>query len=393
MRKLFTLFIACFGFASAAYSQAHVFTYANGPKNPSGTDTIYGTVLTSVPQIPDGQWHSWDLSQIIIASYRYYAQFGVATGFANATHYNRAYVENMGMTYVTNLMFSVDNSGIKTHGERLARQAFSLAAQSGNTNDSLVILAQDVVYSSPQVQIPYPATIGTKWNSTTNATVNMSISYTLPAPLPPLSNAPAQRKSIVNSTSEVIGWGSIKIKRLDGKPSGSKPVLLVKSTISTTDSIYLNGQPADPILLAAAGLQQGQTQVVYQKSFYREYEMMPIVNITYEDATFADSKKKDVNLHSQRLPYPDGVEGVDGGLMAEIYPNPSNGVFTVYLPESGNSKWSYTITDVTGKLVTQGQLTSNKTLVSMQGTVAPGSYIATIYQDGTAVSGQKLVIQ
>lgn len=392
MRKLTTL-VCCLGIASSAFGQAHVFTKANGPQNPSGIDTIYGTVLSSVPQVPDGQWHTWDLSSVIIASYRYYAQYSVASGFANATHANQAYVENMGMTYVTNFMFSIDNSSIKTHGERLARQAFSLGAQSGNPNDSLVIEAQDVTYSAPQVQMPYPATMGTKWNATSNAVYNMRITMTLPAPLPPLNNAPAQRRSIINSTSEVIGWGRLSIKRLDGKPSGTKHVLLVKSTVSTQDSFYVNGSPAPAQLLQAAGLQQGQTQVVYQKSFYREYEMMPMANITYEDASFDDSKKKDINLHAQRLPYPDGVADVDGGLMAEIYPNPSNGIFTVQIPESGNSQWSYSVTDMTGKLVTQGRLNSSKTLVSLQSAVASGSYIVTILQDGTAVSGHKLVIQ
>lgn len=388
MRKLFTLFIACLGLATTAYSQAHVFTKANGPANPTGIDTIYGTVLSSVPTVPDGQWHTWDLSSVIIASYRYYAQFSTASGFANATHSNRAYVENLGMTYITNFMFSIDNSGIKTHGERIARQAYPLGAQTMNPNDSLVIVAQDVVYSAPQVQMPYPATMGTKWNATSTASVNMELTVS-----PLYNKAPTQRKSVINSTSEVIGWGNLKIKRLDGKPSGSKHVLLVKSTITTQDSFFLNGSPAPAQLLQMVGLQQGQTQVVYQKSFYREYEMMPMANITYEDATFADNKKKDVNFHCQRLPYPDNVEEVDGGFTAEIYPNPSNGIFTVYIPESGDSKWSYTVTDVTGKLVTQGQVSNSKTLVSLQGVVAPGSYIVTILQDGSAVSGQKLVIQ
>ncbi len=388
MRKLFTLFIACFGLATTAYSQAHVFTKANGPSNPTGIDTIYGTVLSSVPTVPDGQWHTWDLSAVIIASYRYYAQFSTASGFANATHSNRAYVENLGMTYITNFMFSIDNSGIKTHGERIARQAYPLGAQTGNPNDSLVIKAQDVVYSAPQVQMPYPATMGTKWNATSKAVFNMELTA-----LPIYNKAQTERRSTINSTSEVIGWGNLKIKRLDGKPSGSKHVLLVKSTITTQDSFFLNGSPAPAPILQMAGLQQGQTQVVYQKSFYREYEMMPMANITYEDATFADNKKKDVNFHAQRLPYPDGVEDIDGGQMAEIYPNPSNGIFTIHIPETGNSKWSYNVTDVTGKLVTKGQLNSSKTLVSLQGTVAPGSYIVTILQDGSAVSGQKLVVQ
>ncbi len=388
MKKLFTLFIACLGLATTAYSQAHVFTKANGPANPTGIDTIYGTVLSSVPTVPDGQWHTWDLSTVILASYRYYAQFSTAGGFANATHANQAYIENMGMSYVTNFMFSIDNSGIKTHGERLARQAFPLGSQTGNPNDSLVIKAQDVVYSAPQVQMPYPATMGTKWNATSKAVFNMELTA-----LPIYNKAQTERRSTINSTSEVIGWGNLKIKRLDGKPSGSKHVLLVKSTITTQDSFFLNGSLAPAPILQMAGLQQGQTQVVYQKSFYREYEMMPMANITYEDATFADNKKKDVNFHAQRLPYPDNVEDIDGGQMAEIYPNPTNGIFTVHIPETGKSEWSYNVTDMTGKLVTKGQLNSSKTLVSLQGTVAPGSYIVTILQDGTAISGQKLVIQ
>lgn len=387
MKKLTTL-VCCFGIASAAFGQAHVFTKANGPQNPTGIDTIYGTVLSSVPQVPDGQLHTWDLSQVIIASYRYYAQFSTASGFANATHSNRAYVENQGMSYVTNFMFSIDNSGIKTHGERLARQAFPLGAQTMNPNDSLVIKAQDVVYSTPQVQMPYPATMGTKWNATSRAVFNMELTVS-----PVYNKASAERRSTINSTSEVVGWGRLSIKRLDGKPSGTKHVLLVKSTITTQDSFYVNGAAAPAPLLQMAGLQQGQTQVVYQKSFYREYEMMPMANITYEDATFDDSKKKDVNFHCQRLPYPDNVENVHTGLMAEIYPNPSNGIFTINIPEAGNSQWSYTVTDVTGKLVTNGQLNESKTLVSLQGTVAPGSYIVTILQDGSAISGQKLVIQ
>ncbi len=387
MRKLFTL-LACIGISSAALGQAHVFTYANGPQNPTGIDTIYGTVLSSVPAVPDGQFWTWDLSSVIIASYKYYAQFGTASGFTGATHYNRAYVENQGMSYVTNFMFSVDNSGIKTHGERIARQAYPLGGQTGNPNDSLVIVAQDVVYSAPQVQMPYPATMGTKWNSTSKATFDMKITVS-----PLINNASAQRKSTINSTCEVIGWGRLSIKRLDGRPSGTRHVLLVKSTITTQDSFFVNGAPAPAQLLQMANLQQGQTEVVYQKSFYREYEMMPMANITYEDATFADNKKKDVNFHAQRLPFPDNVEKVDGGLVAEIYPNPTNGIFTVNIPEAGNSKWAYSVTDMTGRKVTENVLNNGKTLVSLQGTVAPGSYIITILQDGNAVSGQKLVVQ
>lgn len=395
MKKTFIL-LSTLAVSATMYAQApHVFTAANGPKNPVGIDTVYGTQLSSVAATPDAQYHIWDLGQMIIGSYRYYAQFGTIAGFASATHVNKAYVDIApGIKYETNLAFAIESTGIKTYGERLTRQAFSLAAQSGVPTDSIVILAQDVIYSAPQVQMPYPATIGTKWNSTSKSTTNLTITYTPGAPLPGINNQPAQRKTTTTSTAEVVGWGFLKVKRLDGKSSGIRSVLQVKNTISTTDSLFINGAPAPAILLQAAGLTQGETRIVYQKSYYREYEMLPMLNITYEEATF--TTRKDVNVHTQRLPYPDGVNDVTNVAMAEIFPNPSNGTFTVRVPESTPGAWAYQVTDITGKTVATGSLTlsSNKEAqVTLNSTVTPGTYIVTVQHDGTAVSGHKITIQ
>lgn len=397
MKNLFTI-VCLSALSSAAIAQApHVFTKANGPQNPVGTDTVYGVTLSQVPSsIPDAQNHIWDFSNVGTASYKYYAVFAAATGVGSATHSNLAYVDIApGMKYQTKLMFAVEANGIKTYGERLARQAFSLGAQSGNPADSLVVLQQDVTYTAPQVQMPYPATIGTKWNSTSKSITNLTISYTPPSPLPPMTNQPAQRKSTITSTCEVVGWGAVRVKRLDGKSSGAASVLQVKSTVSTQDSLFINGSPAPAALLTAAGLTQGETRIVYQKSYYRQYEMLPVVNITYSDATF--TTRDDFNVHAQRLNYPDNINDVDNVPIAEIFPNPSNGIFSVKLPEGGDGAWSYTVTDMTGKKIAAGVLnlgnTNTQTTVSLAGIVTPGTYIVTVSNDGAAVSGQKIMIQ
>lgn len=396
MKSLLTS-LCLLALSSTAFGQsAYVFTYANGPKNPVGTDIVYGTVPSSVPMIPDAQNHLWDLSVVQIGTYQYNSVFYNLTGFpeANAKFGNKGYVDVApGISYESDIAFGIDTSGIKIYGERLTRQAFSLFAQTGNTSDSIIIEAQDVVYSTPQVQLPYPATIGTKWNATSNSTVNLTIK--IPS-IPLFANTPAQRKTITTSTSEVVGWGLMKIKRLDGKPSGVRAVLQVKTTLSLKDSLYIGGLPADPTLLASLGVTQGQTNTVYQKNFFREYEMLPLVNVTYSNATYTTIE--DVSFHSQRLPFPDNISEVpNNAIVAKVYPNPGNGIFTIDVAEANESAWSYQVTDITGKVITNNNLdiNSNKTKaeVNLSSVLVSGNYILSVQQDGLTVAASKLIIQ
>lgn len=400
-RSLLTLLgVALMSATALAQQGAYVFDYATAAPtsaNLSGTDTVYGTVPSSLPAIPVAQYHLWDLSTVILGSYKYYSTFQAETGVGSATHSNLAYIEAApGMKYQTKLMFAVEQSGIKTYGERLERQAFSLLASTGNPNDSIVLLKQDVVYSTPQVQIPYPCSIGTKWNTNSKSIVNFKMSINSPpSPIPPLIDVPGERRSTTTTTNEVVGWGLMKIRRLDGKPSGVRAVLQVETTISIVDSIYLNGSPAPAQLLTMAGLTQGQTTNVYQRSFYRENEVLPMANVTYTAASF--TTVKDVNFTEARLPWPDDVAEVSAAGNVEVYPNPVTGnSFTVKLGDQGNAKLSYVITDATGKKVLEDVLnttTGNGTTVHLPQSVTPGIYMLNIKQGNEFVAGRKLVVQ
>lgn len=389
MKITFT-FLSLLVATSIAFAQAppHTFKYENGPKNPVGTDVMYGTVLSSIAPnaLPQGEYWTWDVSDMVLATYQYSSVWAQESSFPNATHSNIAYVDIApGVQYQTKLMMSIDNSGIKVLGEGLERQAFSL--NTSNPNDSIVVLKQNVLYSQPQVRMPYPATIYTKWNSTSTALYDLTITYN-----PLVQNEPAQRKTITTSTQEVVGWGFMQIKRPDGKPSSLTAVLQVKHTLTTRDSFFVSGAPAPAALLAQAGIQQGETNTVYQRSFFREYEIMPLLNVTYETAAF--STMKDVTVHSQRLPFPESVEEVAGVQVAEIYPNPNNGSFSIKLSDAGTAKWSYSVVDMVGKTVAEGSIKNQEhTVISLDDNVARGTYIVQVYKDGTAVSGQKMQIQ
>lgn len=387
MKKLSTIF-GMMTLSAGAFGQNIVFTDATGPKNHVGIDTVYGTVLASVPPTPDAQLALWDCSAMILDNYEYHSVFAAETGIGKATHSNLAYVDIMpGMKFQTKYMYAVETDGIKIYGERLAKQTFSLTSETGGPNDKIVILAQDITYSSPQIQLAYHAEIGKKWNSVSRSVTKMEVTY-----LPFYNNKPAERRTIITSDNEVVGYGKLKIRRSDGKPSGTKPVLLVKTTLNFKDSFFVDGSALPQAALDQMGLEQGQNTTLYQKSFYREYEMLPMMNTTYTDATF--TTRRDVNVHTQRLPYPDGINDVDGGVMAEIFPNPNNGAFAVKVSAT-TGKWTYTVADMTGKIVANGNLNFNGTqaTVSLNNTVTAGNYVVTIQQNNEAVSGLKMTIQ
>jgi hypothetical protein len=85
----------------------------------------------------------------------------------------------------------------------------------------------------------------------------------------------------------------------------------------------------------------------------------------------------------------DEANGVKKGFT--IYPNPSdNGVFTLSSSLKGN-EYSYQITDVTGKIVESGRVSS----VGVNQITIPnkGIYFATLFEGDAAILNQKLVVQ
>lgn len=375
--------------ASSAIAQTPIGLYPGAvPATLNRTDVMSNILLNaSVPNLAPATNANWDFTSVTYNPLTTNLKYAPVTGFPNATMSNLViYNINPTQHYETNLMFAVTNAGNMLYGERLTRQAFSL--NTSNVLDSLVILAQDVNYDVPQKLLVFPTTMGSNWTSSSKSTTNMTITYN-----PLATNAPAQRRSVMASNYKVVGWGNIKAKYPNGVISANMGVLQIESTVSSTDSFYVNGSPAPAVLLSQIGLSQGQTNYVYQRNFYRQYELTPLVSATYTDNTF--SQLKDLNLNRERFKiFEDGVNEVNNNKNINIYPNPVvNKTFSVKIADAKAGSWTYEIVNMEGKKIANGALTvsGNAALVQMPAGATNGFYYVTISCNGVVEAIKPIV--
>lgn len=360
------------------------------PSNKTGNDTVYSIFLDgTVPAVSAATNKLWNFSNTSYDSKYYVSRYNAVTGFTNATTSNTVYYDSLGGSgsfhYETDLMFAVSSSGIKTYGERLKRQAYKI--QGGGPNDSVVILAQDVVYDQPTVTLALPLTTNSSWNSTSHATYNMSVIY-MSAPLS------AQRKTTITTNSQVIGWGDAKLKFYTGQPAGAIHVLEVESQLTNTDSFFVNGSPAPGSLLTQAGLTQGKKSYIYTRNFYRKGELTPLVSVSYKDAAY--TQLKDINIHRDRLPpFDESVANVTLNNQVKLYPNPASGGSVNIEFSVNNTKWSYELISINGQILAADALNVNgsKASVNIPANTATGNYYLKLINEKGEMAVKQLTIQ
>lgn len=379
MRK-FILFPALL-MSGASFAQITL-NQNNMPSNPVGTDVLYNTVLNSaIPAAGPGTGITWDFGAASYQPTTYPATYATATGFAGATHSSPSfYFIDPSKKYETELMLNIGSDGIKLVGERLKRQAFSL--NTGNPADSIVVLGQDVKYDQPQLQLKYPAAYNGTWTSTSKYATNLTITY-----MPLANNTPAQRRTEMTSTYNVIGWGDVKIMMLNNFVSAKVPVLEIQNIISFKDSFYINGAPAPAQVLTQLGMSQGQMSYAYVRSFHRAGFVTPVASIAYKDAQY--SQLKDVNLHREKLPpFEASVKDLLNDDAVKVYPNPvTNGKLTIEMNTSSASR-SYALTNISGQVLATGNIVfnNNKAEIVIPADIAAGNYFLVLSSDEGVVA-------
>lgn len=399
MKKLtFTLLSACFALSASA--QLSTYNYAHAAGQSSGsvvikTDTINSVQINGggIPSFTPAMNAAWNLAGAqyqVDMSYRKYDTSTVAL-FAPAEYSNKiTYKLTPQLNYVSNLKFAITPAGTISYGEHIDQQTYPINLFTGNPNDILVMNTQDILYSAPVTNMPYPCVAGTTtWNPLMTYTTNMTLTYAFEG----YFNEAIFRRSHVVRNDEAVGYGTMKIK-IPGTqmPSLLIPVIQVKSTMITQDSFFENTNvPMPASVLMDFNLTQGQTNSVNQYLFYRAGEVTPMVTVSYDSPTFATIS--DLIIHGQRVPMDMGVNDVKNDNRISVYPNPAASFVNIAVKDKKVSTCQYEIMNIAAQVVASGNvnLANGEAQVSLANTPA-GMYFLRLSSNNEVIGESVLSV-
>lgn len=243
-------------------------------------------VSANFPVFQTGDGQSWNFGTHPVESWDYVSECGPADAahFPDAQYAQYSRFEfNGGLGYNCFTQQSILPDAWYRYGEVLSRQANTLVAVTGNPTDSLIFPAQWQVYSAPDVRLPFPATTGASVSSSYLKSTN----FQLRIPLFGFNYTPGERRAYQRTDIEVVGSGTLRLPVEDGGISQPYEVLMVRYKLVSTDSFYLNGQPAPPQLIAAFGLVQGQRDSSTATLFYAaDNRKQPLLDVIHANGNW-----------------------------------------------------------------------------------------------------------
>jgi len=379
MKKLFTSILSLTVLSATAQitlnQQSFSATYV-------GTDTTKRMMAgQTYPSIAPATNASWNFSALNYTNTSFvYNRMAVSnSAFPGGTQAaDMFYAFSGSLGYSFGMVSGINASGFHLMGEEVLRQALPIGSLTMSPTDSLVFPQQNVVYSSPRIVLHFPATNGSHWSGSYNFTTDFNLTVLAYS----LNAEPGQRKTYISYTDSVIGWGTVKVKDYNGNTSGSMNVLMVKHIENQIDSFYLSGMPAPLQLLSAFGLTQGQTNEVNEISFYRAGEIMPLVNVSYFDNSFAQSQISDVEVHMNRLASTASISNVTKYGKVSLYPNPATGNQAhISIGDNSVKSLRYDVINIQGQVVAKGTTAFNtgSGLVQLGDAHTAGIYFVRLY--------------
>ena len=352
----------------------------------SGSGVTYPTNLVPGTDV------SWNMNSAVLTtpvSYIYNVSPYTAT-FPSAQFADSILNNFATYQYIANFQRGFSAGGYYEYGEHVKRQA--IHAPTG-ANDSLIFIAQDVVYSSPDQIIKFPATYGTTWSSS----YNLSFAFALDVALLMYTNEPGNIKQYVTETDTVTGWGQMKVKKTDGTSGGYQLVLQVRKKIVTIDSFFINGAPASSTVLTGFGVTQGSRSVQHFVNYYRPNEAYPLASVGYTDTTYTTVSGATTLAQDFTSDLSTGIKELSATQAINIYPNPAKGTgINISVPAAQDGNWSYELYDVTGAQVQAGKLdlsNINTTVhLSLSDNIATGTYYISLKSNGEEQATRALEI-
>lgn len=372
--KIILLLLAGMVFASSDISAQLTLSQTSYPSSVIGIDSLKKTNYnSSFPPLGAAVAGIWDMTVLTDTAPVYFA-YRMPTSpyqFADSGVYSLGK-----FSYQGNGQSSITDTGILDYGINIQKIAYDLSSMTLGTTDSLFIPAQGTIYTRPHTKIAFPATYNSSWASSYSSDLNFEIS------LASLSyvHAPGIVRTYTTETDSVIGWGKMRVTDAAGFPSAYFNVLQVKTITHTTDSFFINGVPADPMVLIIFGLQQGQRDSTYEQYYYRQQEVTALAQVTFADNTF--TQPKSAITHIQRLipPDPISVKKANGQQDIKVFPNPViDDCLFIEVPAAGT--WDYQLLNSSGIAVMSGSLLAKGKIAQLllPAYISQGIYSLRIY--------------
>lgn len=276
----------------------------------------------------------WDFSgQALTSSYEYSKSPVSDPTFPDANLVEYASGMALGIA-PQNVSFyeQLDDEGYKTLGRITSSVTLPAQPLTGGPNDTITFLGTVSVYEEPIYYLKFPLVYGDTWDTD----INIKGNYLMTVQAFGLDHVPASSNYNYVETNTVAGHGTLILPHPDGTGTVSMEALLLKSTTTRTDSFFLAGQPAPPVMLSVLGLVQGFTETETDYAFYakglnRSALYMEAENGEIKGIGMADDIRNVVS--STRFAAPNLA-------MAKVYPNPTTSDFQMEFEKTDAQSWT-----------------------------------------------------
>jgi hypothetical protein len=350
------------------------------------SDTNFLTIMSGVNSFPAiGANQTWDYSSSSFSSVIPIPFYPVSP--ENQLVYPDANTQrtwwqsdlNGGYTMDT-MMFSTDERGFNIEGTQDESWTLNLNSYTGGTADEFKKLSGDRVWSNPGIWVSTPLNYG----DTSEIIGVSSTMYEWDVPSMGQSNVQMERRRIMTSGYNVVGWGNLILTNPNTMLVDTFEVLLQTRHYVKIDSFFdASGALMSNSLLNILSLTQGQQTDGYQ--FYEFFTRGPGFAALTIEYPYGNSSPSTSYITGNLFEEGFNVATKEPQFVQtphRIYPNPiRDHHFQLDVEKTSAENWTLNIHNIMGRLIQTEQITNNVTEVSLDSRFPTGTYIYSIIDE------------